>query len=85
MGFFLSQVLSYMYEYSWEILSKIGQVRIIIMALEGAVAHWMVTYTMLTLPEFQNFNQFMAVLRWRFEDPLADWKARDFIKTVRQD
>lgn len=35
-------------------------------------------------PELQNFNHFMAALRRRFKDSLADWMARERIKTVRQ-
>lgn len=48
------------------------------------MAHWMVTFHNAKNPELQNFKLFMTALRWRFEDPLADWKARDSIKMVRQ-
>lgn len=47
--------------------------RIVTLALEGATAHWMVTLHNANSLELQNFSQFMMALRWRFENPLADW------------
>lgn len=44
----------------------------------------MVTFQNSNSLELRNFNQFMTALRWRFENPLADWQARDSIKMVRQ-
>lgn len=54
------------------------------MALEGAAADWMVTLHNTNATELWNFNHFMATLRWRFEEPLAEQKARDYIKMVKQ-
>lgn len=76
LGFFLAQVLSYMHEYGQEIPSENRQVRVVTMALEGAAACWMVTLNNADAPELRNFKQFMAALRQRFKDPLADQKAR---------
>lgn len=84
LGFFLAQVMSHMHEYGREIPSESGWVRFVTIALEHATACWMVTLHNADAPELQNFNHFMAALRQRFEDPLADQKARDSIKMVRQ-
>lgn len=65
----------YMQEYGQELPSEGARVRVITLALEGARDRWMVTLHNANAPELQNFNCFMAVLRWRFEDPVADWKA----------
>lgn len=70
LGFFLAHVFTYMQEYGHEIPT------------EGATARWMVTLHNANSLEFRNFNQFMTAPR--FEDPLADYKARDRIKTVWQ-
>lgn len=51
--------------------------------MEGETAEWMVTLHNNSM-ELCNFDRFMAALRKRFEDSLADLKARIKIKTKRQ-
>lgn len=82
--FFLAHILTYMQEYGPEIPTEGAKVRSVTLALEGATAHWMVTVHNANAPELRNFNQFITVLCQWFEDPLADCKARDCIKTVCQ-
>lgn len=36
------------------------------------------------VPELRNFDQFMMNLHHWFNDPLADWKACDHIRTMKQ-
>lgn len=74
-----------MREYGPEITTESGKVRCVTMALgPRAVAQCMLALHNDDAPELRNFNQFMAVLCKRFEDPLADGKARDRIKTISQ-
>lgn len=43
LGFFLSQVLTYMQEYGRNFPTQGARVRVVTLALEGAAARWMVT------------------------------------------
>lgn len=81
MGFLLSHILTYMQDYGWEVPSEVAWVRVIMLAMEGAAARRMVTLNNAEVPELQNFTRFMAALRQWLEEPLADRKARDCIKT----
>lgn len=85
LGLFLTHVLVCMQEYGQDLPSKGGRVRLITLDLEGAVARWMVTLHNTDAPEFWNFNRFMTALGCHFEHSLADRKARDRIKMVRQE
>lgn len=73
-----------MQEYMRDLPTKGARARVITLTLEGAAACWMVTLHNADGPELQNFNQLMTALRQRFEDPLANEKARDHIKTMKQ-
>ncbi|KAK9391861.1 Retrotransposon-derived protein PEG10 [Crotalus adamanteus] len=84
LGFFLTQVLSYMEEYGQDIPSEKARIRIVQSALDGPAADWVVNLHDSNAPELSNFNRFMSSLRRRFEDPLADRKAHERIKTMRQ-
>ncbi|XP_060541565.1 zinc finger protein 213-like [Pantherophis guttatus] len=84
LGFFVAHVLTYMQEYGRDFQTQGSRVRVVTLALEGAAARWMVTLHNANAPELWNFDHFMTALRRRFEDPLADRKARDRIKVVRQ-
>lgn len=84
LGFFLVHVLIYMQKYGHEIPTEGAKLRVVTLALEGAAASWMVTLHNANAPELRNFNRFMTALRQRFEDPLADRKARDRIKNAQQ-
>lgn len=76
-GVLLDPSVEYMQAYGPEIGTESSKVQCTTMALEGAVAQWMVTLYNDDALELRNFNQFMVVLRKSFEDPLADCKARD--------
>lgn len=84
MGFFLTQVLNYMEEYGRDIPTDCARIHIVQPTLDGIAADWVVDLYDTDAPELQNFNQFMFSLRGRFKDPLADRKARERIKTVKQ-
>ncbi|KAK9395050.1 Retrotransposon-derived protein PEG10 [Crotalus adamanteus] len=84
LGFFLTQVLSYMEEYGQDIPSDKARIRIVQSALDGPAADWVVNLHDSNAPELSNFNRFMSSLRRRFEDPLADRKARERITTMKQ-
>lgn len=81
LGFFLAHVLA-IYKNMGETFPPRDWMRVGTLFLEGVTAHWMVTLH--NGLELQNFNCFRMALRQRFEDTLADQKARDHIKTVRQ-
>lgn len=61
---------TYMLEYGPEISIEGAKVRCIIMALEGPVTQWMVTFHHDNTLELRN-NHFMAALRKQFKDSLA--------------
>lgn len=84
LGFFLAHLLTYMQEYGQEIPTKDGKLRSITLVLEGATGCWMVTFHNANALELRNFNHLMMMIRRRFEDLLADRKARDHIKTMNQ-
>uniref|UniRef100_A0A670ZE00 DUF4939 domain-containing protein n=1 Tax=Pseudonaja textilis TaxID=8673 RepID=A0A670ZE00_PSETE len=84
LGFFLAQVWSYMEEYEGEFTSEAAKVRCVTRALEGIAAEWMVTLYNDNSPQLQNLNVFMTALRRRFEDLLAERKARIRMKTINQ-
>ncbi|XP_013929468.1 PREDICTED: neuralized-like protein 4 [Thamnophis sirtalis] len=82
MGFFVAHVITYMQEYGCDFQNR-ARVRVITLAMEGA-ARWMVTLQDADAPELQDFDWFMIALRQWFKDSLADRKARDHIKVVKQ-
>lgn len=84
LGFFLTHVLNYMEEYSRDIPTDCAGIRIVQAALNGIAADWKVDLHDADAPELLNFNQFMFSLRHRFKKPLADRKAREWIKTAKQ-
>lgn len=53
------------------------------MALEWTTAEWMDTLHNNAL-ELRNFEHFIAALWKCFEDPIANHKAKDHIKTISQ-
>lgn len=73
-----------MEKYGRDILSDQGQIHIVKPVLDGTAVDWVVDLHDANTPELQNFNQFMAALRCHFEDPLADHKAQEQIKTIWQ-
>lgn len=84
LGFFLAHILIYMQEYRPDISTEGAKVTYVILALEGAATRRVVTFHNMNNPELRNFIHFMNVLHCWFEDPFADQKARDHIKTMRQ-
>lgn len=83
LGFFLTQVLNYMEEYGQDIPTDWARICIVQAALDGIAADWVVDLHDSDNPELLNFNQFMVSLRRRFEDPLADQKDWEWIKTLK--
>lgn len=63
--------------------TKGAKVQCVTMALEGTTDEWIVILHN-DASELRNFDCFMAALWKSFEDPLADCKARDHIKTISQ-
>lgn len=84
LGLFLAQVWNHMEDWGQEYLSEAAQVRGVTNALEGAAATWMVVLHNNDSPLLKNYNQFMAALRRRFEDHLAERKARIRMKGIQQ-
>lgn len=71
LAFFLTQVWTDMQEYGANLPNNQAIVRIITMALEDETGEWIVALHD-DAAELHNFDRFMAVLRKRFEDSLAD-------------
>lgn len=74
---------TYMQEYGHEVLTEGAKMKVVMLALKGTAGRWMVTLHNSDSPELRNFTWFMTALQWQFEDPLANCKARDHIKTVQ--
>lgn len=73
-----------MEEYGRDIPNDQARIHIMQAALDGVAADQVVDLHDSDAPELLNFNQFMASLWYWFEDPLADWKAREQIKMMKQ-
>uniref|UniRef100_A0A8C6XGC2 Retrotransposon gag domain-containing protein n=1 Tax=Naja naja TaxID=35670 RepID=A0A8C6XGC2_NAJNA len=84
LGFFLAQVWNHMEEYGEDFSSEAAKVRCLTRALEGTAAKWMVTLHNDNDPLLMNYDLFTTALWARFEDPLAERKARIRMKTINQ-
>ncbi|KAK9396657.1 Retrotransposon-derived protein PEG10 [Crotalus adamanteus] len=63
LGFFLTQVLSYMEEYGRDIPNDKACIQIVQFALDGLAADWLVNLHDSNAPELSDFNRFMSSLR----------------------
>lgn len=61
-------------EYGADLLNNLAKVRYITMAFEEEATQWLVALHDDDTVKLRQFNRFMAALRKRFEDPLADRK-----------
>lgn len=84
LGFFLTQVWDFMEEYGLDLPSNQARVCYVTRALEGEAADWVMTLRDNDAEELHNFSFFMMALRQWFKDPLADWRARTRIRTIKQ-
>lgn len=69
--------------YGRSLSNDAAKIRVVTLAFKGTAARWITLYNS-DAAEVQNFNQFMTTLRHEFEDCLADCKAQDQIKTIKQ-
>ncbi|XP_058033410.1 protein-tyrosine kinase 6 isoform X1 [Ahaetulla prasina] len=81
---FLTQVWNHMQDWGEDFLSDAARVRCVTRALEGVAADWMAVLHSENSPLLGNYDQFMAALRTRFEDPLAGPRARRRMKSIHQ-
>lgn len=84
LGFFLTHILTYIQAYGHKIPTKGARVRVVTLALERVAAKGMVILHNANAPKLRNFSRFMTALRCRFEDHLANCKAQDHIKMLKQ-
>uniref|UniRef100_A0A8C6VH31 Uncharacterized protein n=1 Tax=Naja naja TaxID=35670 RepID=A0A8C6VH31_NAJNA len=84
LGFFLALVWNHMEEYGKDFSSEAAKVRCVTKALEGMASKWMVTLHNDNAPQLMNYDLFMAALHARFEGPLAERRARIWMKTINQ-
>ncbi|XP_060546169.1 cysteine-rich protein 2 isoform X1 [Pantherophis guttatus] len=84
LGFFLTQVWNHMQDWGEDYETDAAKVRSVANALEGVAAEWMVVLHNNNSLLLRNYNQFMRALRRRFEDHLAERKARLRMKSIQQ-
>ncbi|XP_058041525.1 receptor activity-modifying protein 1 isoform X1 [Ahaetulla prasina] len=84
LGLFLALVNNHMMDWGENYWSQAAQVRAVTQNLTGRAAAWFVSLYSGHSPSLQNYEHFMTALRRRFEDPLAEQKAKSRMKTIRQ-
>lgn len=60
--FFLAHVLTDVQEYGHKVPAKRAKLRVVTLAIEEALAWWMVTLHNSDAPKLRNFNRFMTAL-----------------------
>ncbi|XP_058041925.1 uncharacterized protein LOC131199783 [Ahaetulla prasina] len=81
---FLAIVNDHMIDWGEDYWSQAAQVRAVTHNLTGRAAAWLVSLYTNHSPLLQNYEHFITALRRRFEDPLAEQKAKGRMKTIRQ-
>uniref|UniRef100_A0ACB8F8H9 Uncharacterized protein n=1 Tax=Sphaerodactylus townsendi TaxID=933632 RepID=A0ACB8F8H9_9SAUR len=84
LAFFLIQVGSYMEVHGGDLQSERKRVFEVGTQLRGEAANWLAGLVEGDAPEIYNLEWFLLALRWRFEDPLAEEKARAALQRLRQ-